>query len=523
MKLASRLRIAALLCAPAICIAAGSPARAEDPSPASKLEPASPLNRHKTLVFVCFADQLFPDRAAYPAFCAKHEKTARAEVRKEVVAELKKKAAASLEAWKKDPAAGIEVKRGCWLVNGFVGEAKDEAALEAAAKRAEVMFVYRVAGGEGGGMGAAPGAVPAEVHGERDEKGGVKAREEPAFDAKGLEIGKSLELIRAPAAWKAGATGRGVTVAVFDSGVYPASPDLRDAMWVNEDEIPGNGKDDDGNGLADDVFGANFPSKNGDIVARDMPAMSAKTGGKTSHGHMCAGMIAGRGKSGVLTGVAPRARIMAVVGSTDLWIEALEYVIENGGDVVSMSFMSPQSQEFRGLWRRQAEHATAAGLLLCGGAGNNGQTKNPVQIFIPKDIPCVMAGAGVDLDRKRAPFSSKGPVTWEKVPLYGDYPMAGDGYLRKPDVCACATGFVGIMFEGPAKAGAQGNSFSGPQIAGCAALLMEANPSLNPWQVQRIINETATDLGPKGWDAEFGWGLMNCEAAVQVARKAAGK
>lgn len=492
-------------------------ARAEE----SKIEPESPLNRHKKLVFVLFRDQLFADRAGFPAFCAKNDGKPRPEVRASVVAELKRMSAASMDAWKKSPVAGIEVKRACWLVNGFVGEAKDAASLEQAAKRPEVLFVYRLAGSDGTGMGAAPGAVPAEVFGAKNEDGTVRAADEGAFDPKGLTIGKSLELIQAPAAWKLGATGRGVTVAVFDAGVYPASADLRDAMWVNAREIPGNGKDDDGNGLVDDVFGANLAAGNGDVVARDMPAMSAKLGGRTSHGHMCAGMIAGRGKSGILTGVAPRARIMPVIGASDLWIEALEYALDHGVDVVSMSFMSPQTPEFRGLWRRQAEHATAAGLLLCGGAGNNGQSKQDVQIFIPKDIPCVMAGAGVNLEKARAPFSSRGPVTWDDVPFFGDFPKSEPA--KKPDVCACATGFAGIMFEGPAKEGAQGNSFSGPQIAGCAALLLEANPALNPWQVQRLIDGTASDLGPKGWDADFGWGLMNCEAAVAAAKKPAGK
>ncbi|KAF0243899.1 MAG: subtilisin-like serine [Planctomycetota bacterium] len=495
-------------------------ASAEEPAASRKIEPESQLNRHKKLVFVCFKDQLFADRSGYPAFCAKHETTPRAEVRELAIGELKKKAADSMAAWRKNPVAGIEIKRSCWLVNGFIGEAAEAAALETAAKREDVLFVYRVGGGDG--MGASPGAVPAEVYGETNKDGTLKVVAEPPFTAKGLKVSKSLDLIQAPTAWQAGVSGQGVVVAVFDSGVYPACGDLREAMWVNAGEIPGNGKDDDGNGLVDDVFGANLSAANGDIVARELPAMSAKLGAKTSHGHMCAGMIAGRGKNGILTGVAPRARIMPVIGSTDLWIDAFEYVIDHGGDVVSMSFMGPTTEEYRSLWRRMAEHASASCLLLCGGAGNNGQTKNPVQIFNPKDIPCVMAGAGVDLDKARAPFSSKGPVSWEKVPFYEDYPLKGGGFLRKPDVCACATGFEGILFEGAAKPGAQGNSFSGPQIAGCAALLLEANPEIKPWQIQRAINETAGDLGPKGWDAEYGWGLMNCRAAVEAARKLKG-
>ena len=55
-----------------------------------------------------------------------------------------------------------------------------------------------------------------------------------------------------------GRTSETVIVAVIDSGVDPEHEDLKEIMWVNEDEIPGNGIDDDQNGYVDDVHGWNF-------------------------------------------------------------------------------------------------------------------------------------------------------------------------------------------------------------------------------------------------------------------------
>lgn len=61
-----------------------------------------------------------------------------------------------------------------------------------------------------------------------------------------------------------------VVVAVIDSGVDPMHEDLKDVMWVNTDEIPGNGKDDDKNGYIDDVHGWNFiGGKDGKNISHD--------------------------------------------------------------------------------------------------------------------------------------------------------------------------------------------------------------------------------------------------------------
>jgi len=64
----------------------------------------------------------------------------------------------------------------------------------------------------------------------------------------------------------------------------------------------------------------------------------------------------------------------------------------------------------------------------------------------------------------------------------------------------------------------QGNSFSGPQVAGVAALVPSASPSLPGWRAREIIESTARDITPAGKDPRTGRGLVDAWAAVTAAR-----
>jgi hypothetical protein len=141
-------------------------------------------------------------------------------------------------------------------------------------------------------------------------------------------------------------------------------------------------------------------------------------------------------------------------------------------------------------------------------------------------VPGIVLGdgtGGIDTLGLLAPFSSMGPAEWGTVALYGDYPMPTG--LVKPDLVAfpgegypvLGTGESGYIDTDTLQI--RGNSFSGPQVAGIAALILSEQPSMSVWQVREIIERSAQDLGPPGKDNEFGHGLADAYAAVLLARR----
>ncbi len=95
--------------------------------------------------------------------------------------------------------------------------------------------------------------------------------------------------------------------------------------------------------------------------------------GKRQHGTLTSSLAVGDGTGGTITGVAPRARLMPIRASGGPYRAglAMQYAIEQAGDVLSMSFSIPNLGHGRGLWRTMAEHASAAGLVLVSGSGNS--------------------------------------------------------------------------------------------------------------------------------------------------------
>ncbi|NNM35343.1 MAG: S8 family serine peptidase, partial [Gemmatimonadetes bacterium] len=333
---------------------------------------------------------------------------------------------------------------------------------------------------------------------------GIKA----PFDAGSKPVAWNLEEIRAPEAWDM-STGEGVLIALLDIGLNTAHPDLVGALWVNPGEVAGNGMDDDNNGYVDDVHGYDLARASPNIVA----------GGP--HGAYVSGILVGDGSDGTVLGVAPDAEILSLTIATDTdFALAMEYAVDAGADVVNMSFSIPNLANLRGFWRLVADHAAAAGLVLTSGAGNFAQNRpTPVQLRIPEGIPSVLGVGGVDRDGQPTSFSSRGPVEWSTVRFYEDHPLPQG--LMKPDVAA---------FPGPGypildppggyidpNTGVAGNSFSGPQAAGVAALILSMAPDLNAWEVKDIIESTATDVSPPGKDNDTGWGVIDAAAAVSAA------
>lgn len=140
--------------------------------------------------------------------------------------------------------------------------------------------------------------------------------------------------IDAEKAWGITRGSKNVVIAVIDTGIDYEHPDLKNNMWVNEKEIPGNRIDDDQNGYIDDVYGWNAESDNGNIMDGN------------SHGTHCAGTIGAEHNNGIgVAGVMADVSLMGVKflsddgsGSLADAVEAIDYATKMNVDIMSNSW-----------------------------------------------------------------------------------------------------------------------------------------------------------------------------------------
>lgn len=456
-------------------------------------------------VLVLGTHQLLDPRGGLQAFVRRHDAVDRRTTRQRVLRDLKRIAAGQQRRILRDLGYPRPL-RSLWMVNALALRLTP-AEVRRAAQLPDVAFIYPLVE-----------EIPASV-----DSTGVQLvlpvqapNARPVFAPGTRRIPWNLERLNVPSVWKElGVTGRGARVAVLDFGTNYAHADLRESIWRNPGEVPNNRRDDDGNGYVDDYYGFDFAAMKADMRA---------TGGSFQHGTVTAGIVGGNGAGGIVTGVAPDAELMLMVGASPAAATlAYQYAAEHGADVVSMSFSVPDLANLRGYWRMLSDHAVAAGLLQVGGAGNfRTQRALPLQIWSPKDAPSVIAMAGVDSALVRTGFSSGGPVEWSSVAFYEDHPLP-EG-LRKPDLVAFPGPHYPIL--GPLDSGyvdpnpaTAGNSLSGPQGAGVAALILSVAPWMPVWRVREVMERTARDLGPPGPDNEYGAGLLDAWAAVMDARR----
>ena len=462
-----------------------------DPTVLSQIPTSSSID-----VIILGSEQLLEMPNGYAEFTDANLATSRSELRATIVPQLKSIAESQQSAILDQ--LGYPDSMRTWLVNAlFLTLTPDQ--ISQASLIDDVMYIYPQTLGS---VTPGPAVNVREVLSHSSER-------EP-FSSIGKQIPWNVEDIGASRVWSEfDITGEGVVVAAIDVGVNYLQPDLTANIWINENEVGNNGVDDDLNGYTDDLYGYNFGQMTSEVGSFDT----------NNHGTWVSGIIAGDGSGGIVTGLAPRSKIMPmIIGNTYGAILAHQYALEHGADIANMSFSIPNLGNLRGLWRLMAEQATIAGLVLVSGAGNFQQSASiPVQLRIPEAIPSVIAAGGVDHNLNVTSFSSLGPVEWASVKFYEDLPE-----LIKPDV----VGFPGAGYPLIEGSGAgyvdpntsiRGNSFSGPHASGVAALILSANPELPAWRVKEIMEATAEDIDPAGKDNQTGFGLLNAYRAVEFA------
>jgi uncharacterized repeat protein (TIGR02543 family) len=266
-----------------------------------------------------------------------------------------------------------------------------------------------------------------------------------------------LEKIGAPQAWETRTDASSVLVAVLDTGINHDHFDLNRNLWTNPGEIPGDGVDNDGNGVVDDVFGVACIGGNARAATMD----------DNGHGTHCAGIIGAVGnnwRNGA--GVAWSAKIMSLKflngegrGAVSDAITCLRYAAEQGVRVVNCSFGSADWDDY--LFAQMAKMGKAGTVFACA-AGNarNGQSPrdNDVFPFYPANfqVDNLVAVAASDPEDRLANFSYYGAANVD---------IAAPG----TDIRSTVLGTYGMDAK-------SGTSMATPHVAGALALLMAEYP-----------------------------------------------
>ncbi|RUV20303.1 S8 family serine peptidase [Mesorhizobium sp. M7A.F.Ca.MR.245.00.0.0] len=248
------------------------------------------------------------------------------------------------------------------------------------------------------------------------------------------------------------ASGENVRIAVIDTGIDDTNPALSGVIAGQFDAMP------------------------------DVPIE------KRDHGTSIDGLIAG---VGVLEGMAPGAKIYharAFEGgksTMDVILSALDWAAEQDVRIINMSFVGPKND----LLGVACRNARALGMVLVAAAGNNGP-KAPYGY--PAAFDGVIAVTATDAKDGLMPQANRGAYVFISAP--------------------------GVEMVAPSGAGSDvvtGTSFAAAIVSGAIANLIHAAPGRTADDIEKALAATARDLGPKGRDDDFGYGLLDIRAAAK--------
>jgi subtilisin family serine protease len=328
-----------------------------------------------------------------------------------------------------------------------------------------------------------------------------------------------LGKIKADSAWDKISASPDIVIAVIDGRIDTNHPDLRNNIWTNPKEVADNGSDDDRNGFIDDVHGWDFVTN-----ASTTPAAfdTGWTEAGVDHGTMVAGIIAAQGNNNEgVTGVTWSAQIMPLrvlndkgEGKVRDVIRAIDYAVNNGADIINLSFVSFSYNQ--GLQDAIAR-AHQAGVIIVAAAGNEqaggeGYDIDQTPIYPacydgPLGENMVIGVAATDALDQKAKFSS-----------YGHNCV---------DLAAPGLSFFNTVTPGsdPDNSGKiydgywSGTSMAAPLVTGAIALIEEADPVLSPREVINILFASADNIDRLNPDyiGELGNGRLNLNRAVEMA------
>jgi len=315
--------------------------------------------------------------------------------------------------------------------------------------------------------------------------------------------------INATGAWSR-STGKDITVAVIDSGILSAHPDLENNLLPGYDFIsdPWISRDDDGRD-AD-------PSDNGDGADADVCSQGSEAQPSSWHGSHVAGIIAAstNNERGV-AGIAPNARILPVRAlgrcggtSTDI-IDALTWASgghvngvpdnDNPAQVINMSLGG--EGVCPAFYQKAIDAAVERGSIIVAAAGNEDVDASGVA---PAGCQNVITVGATGATGARSFYSNYGSVVDVSAP--GGDPNTDDGIASTVDKSETSP-------EEPAYGYMMGTSQAAPHVSGTLALLRAIDPALTTEEATTLLQNTSTPLSNCDRDS-CGTGIINATAAV---------
>ena len=260
-----------------------------------------------------------------------------------------------------------------------------------------------------------------------------------------------------------------VVVAVIDTGVDYTHEDLKDNIWVNTKEIPGNGIDDDGNGYIDDVYGVDLET------GRDSGMDD------NGHGTHVAGIIAASNNHIGVVGLAYNVKLMPIKAgmasgffNQSQIAKGILYAYNNGADVINMSFGGSAST----IAVQDALETAYTRCVLVAAAGNNGAPNSLLPIY-PAALSYVMGVMSVDMWGVESGFTNYDVVPYNSV----EYEVYAPGSQ------------ILSTIPGNRYATWSGTSMAAPYVSAMAALLRSAYPDTNTYPTKFIYGQIAATGG----------------------------
>ncbi|MBC7741333.1 MAG: S8 family serine peptidase [Bdellovibrionaceae bacterium] len=304
----------------------------------------------------------------------------------------------------------------------------------------------------------------------------------------------SLGKVDVQDAWNMTTGSKDIVVAVLDSGIDYTHKDLKNNMWNNPNEVI-NGRDDDGNGLVDDIYGWNFNGNNSNPIGKST----------SNHGTHVAGIVGGSGKN--IFGIAPNVKLMALKfigedgsGATSDAIRGIDYAVKKKVFAINNSWGSNSNSKALSDAITRAENA---GVLFVVAAGNGSK------------------GVGYSIDSRGwypASYTNSNILTVAATGSKDLLTGFSNFGRRMVDVAAPGLSILSTV-SGQGYQRLSGTSMAAPLVTGLSVLVKAANPALNYKQIITLIRNSVDRVSTLTNSIASG-GRVNAFKSVRAALNA---